>query len=155
MGAKVDFHIKVDKAVTDKAKELSGLTYKELFELGCKAAIEQYQTVLDREILELNDCMDRANELTESIRKKLKDKEVPTGPDNTTDTTGDDVRRNHIPFDLFKEMVLFYMDDYGITDLDDLGSKNKEVFKFVLINMAYHGMTMDEINELYREINSE
>ena len=155
MRPKVDFHIKADKGISDKAKDLSGLSNREIFELGCKAAIQQYQTELDREILELNDCLDRANELTESVRKKLRDKEVPTGPDDSTYTNGDDVRRNHIPLDLFKEMVFYYMDEYDITNLDDLGNKNKEVFRFVLMNMAHHNMTMDEINEAYRELNSE
>lgn len=47
MGEKQDFHIKADKALKVKAQDLSGLTNREIFELGCKAAIEQNQNRLD------------------------------------------------------------------------------------------------------------
>ena len=81
----------------DKAQELSGLSNREIFELGCQAAIEQNQNVLDAEITELNDCIDRANELTASIRSRLKDKEVPTKPSDSTENDEEEMRRNHLP----------------------------------------------------------
>ena len=84
MGEKQDFHIKADKGMAVRAKELSGMTNRELYELGCQVAIEQNRNILDAEILELNDCIDRANELTASIRSRLKDKEVPTKPSDST-----------------------------------------------------------------------
>lgn len=154
MKPKVDFHIKADKAKADKAKELSGLTNREIYELGCQVAIEQNMNVLDTEILELHEAMDRVNELTASITSRLKDKEVPTQP---TDDENDpeELKRNHLPLDLFKEIVLYYMDDFDIVDVQDLSTKNKEIFRFVLINLAHHDMTMEDINELYAEINSE
>ena len=68
MVEKQDFHIKADKKMSQKAKELSGLTNRELYELGCKVAIEQNKNILDAEILEFNDAIDKVNELTESIR---------------------------------------------------------------------------------------
>ena len=105
--------------------------------------------------MELNDCIDRANELTESIRSRLRDKEVPTKPSDDADTDDEEMRRNHLPLDLFKEMVLYYMDDYDIDDLQDLSGKNKEVFRFVLMNIAHHNMSMDDINDLYAEMNKE
>ena len=52
-------------------------------------------------------------------------------------------------------MVLYYMDDFDITDLQELGSKNKEIFRFVLINLAHYEITMEELNELYADMNSE
>ena len=100
-------------------------------------------------------CIDRANELTESIRSRLRDKEVPTKPSDDADTDDEEMRRNHLPLDLFKEMVLYYMDDYDIDDLQDLSGKNKEVFRFVLMNIAHHNMSMDDINDLYAEMNKE
>ena len=154
MKPKVDFHIKADKAKADMAKELSGLTNRELYELGCQIAIEQNRNVLDTEILELHDAMDKVNELTKSIRLRLKDKEVPTRPSDFAEDD-DELRRNHLPLDLFKEIVLYYMDDYDITDLQELGNKNKEIFRFVLMNLSHHEMTINDVNELYKEINSE
>ena len=59
MKPKVDFHIKADKAKADMAKELSGLTNRELYELGCQIAIEQNRNVLDTQILELHEAMDK------------------------------------------------------------------------------------------------
>jgi len=155
MKPKVDFHIKADKAKADMAKELSGLTNRELYELGCQIAIEQNRNVLDTEILELHDAMDKVNELTKSIRLRLKDKEVPTRPSDFAEDGDDELRRNHLPLDLFKEIVLYYMDDYDITDLQELGNKNKEIFRFVLMNLSHHEMSINDVNELYKEINSE
>jgi len=155
MRERVDFHVKADKAMSVEARELSGLTNRELYELGCRVAIEQNRNVLDAEILELNELMDRVNELRSSIMMRLKDKEVPTKPSDGAETDDDELRRNHIPLDLFKEMVLYYMDDYDITDLQELNSKNKEIFRFVLINLAHHDLKMEDINELYDDINSE
>ncbi|MBE6498601.1 MAG: hypothetical protein E7Z81_10090 [Methanobrevibacter sp.] len=155
MAEKIDFHIKADKSKTVKARELSGLTNREIFELGCKAAIEQHQNVLDTEILELNEAMDKVNELTASVRSRLRDMEVPTKPSDDSDSDSEDMIRNHIPLELFKEMVLYYMDTFGITDIQELSSKNKEVFRFFLINLAYHDMNMDDVNKLYEDMNSE
>ena len=151
---KKDFHIIADSKMASKAKELSGLTHRQLFELGCQAAIEQNRNILDTEILELNDAMDRVNELTASIRSRLKDKEVPTKPSDD-DNDPEELRRNILPLDLFKEMVLYYMDDFDITDLQELSSKNKEIFRFVLINLAHYEITMEELNELYNDMKSE
>ena len=155
MGEKQDFHIKADKGMAVRAKELSGMTNRELYELGCQVAIEQNRNILDAEILELNDCIDRVNELTALIRSRLKDKEVPTKPSDSTENDEEEMRRNHLPLDLFKEMALYYMDDYDIDDLQDLSGKNKEVFRFVLMNIAHHNMSMDDINDLYAEMNKE
>ena len=154
MAEKKDFHIIADSQMASKAKELSGLTHRQLFELGCQAAIEQNRNILDAEILELNDAMDRVNELTASIRSRLKDKEVPTKPSDD-DNDPEELRRNILPLDLFKEMLFYYMDDFDITKLQDLGSKNKEIFRFVLINIAHYNLSMDEINEEYSRLNSE
>ena len=154
MKEKQDFHIKADKAMSVKAKELSGLSNRELYELGCKVAIEQNRNVLDTEILELHDARDKVNELTKSIRSRLKDKEVPTKPSDD-ENDPDELKRNILPLDLFKEMVLYYMDDFDITDLQELGSKNKEIFRFVLINLAHYEITMEELNQLYDDMNSE
>lgn len=154
MKEKQDFHIKADKAMSVKAKELSGLSNRELYELGCKVAIEQNRNVLDTEILELHDARDKVDELTKSIRSRLKDKEVPTKPSDD-ENDPDELKRNILPLDLFKEMVLYYMDDFDITDLQELGSKNKEIFRFVLINLAHYEITMEELNQSYADINSE
>ena len=154
MKEKQDFHIKADKAMSVKAKELSGLSNRELYELGCKIAIEQNRNVLDTEIMELHDARDKVNELTKSIRSRLKDKEVPTKPSDD-ENDPDELKRNILPLDLFKEMVLYYMDDFDITDLQELGSKNKEIFRFVLINLAHYEITMEELNQLYADMNSE
>ena len=154
MVQKKDFHIIADSQMASKAKELSGLSHRQLFELGCQAAIEQNRNILDTEILELNDAMDRVNELTASIRLRLKDKEVPTKPSDD-DNDPEELRRNILPLDLFKEMLFYYMDDFDITKLQDLGSKNKEIFRFVLINIAHYNLSMDEINEEYSRLNSE
>ena len=154
MVQKKDFHIIADSQMASKAKELSGLSHRQLFELGCQAAIEQNRNILDAEILELNDAMDRVNELTASIRSRLKDKEVPTRPSDD-DNDPEELRRNILPLDLFKEMLFYYMDDFDITELQDLGSKNKEIFRFVLINIAHYNLSMDEINEEYSRLNSE
>ena len=154
MVQKKDFHIIADSQMASKAKELSGLSHRQLFELGCQAAIEQNRNILDAEILELNDAMDRVNELTASIRSRLKDKEVPTKPSDD-DNDPEELRRNILPLDLFKEMLFYYMDDFDITKLQDLGSKNKEIFRFVLINIAHYNLSMDEINEEYSRLNSE
>ena len=154
MKEKQDFHIKADKAMSVKAKELSGLSNRELYELGCKVAIEQNRNVLDTEIMELHDARDKVDELTKSIRSRLKDKEVPTKPSDD-ENDPDELKRNILPLDLFKEMVLYYMDDFDITDLQELGSKNKEIFRFVLINLAHYEITMEELNQLYADMNSE
>lgn len=155
MAEKQDFHIKADKGMAVRAKELTGMTNRELYELGCQVAIEQNRNILDAEILELNDCIDRINELTASIKSRLKDKEVPTKPSDDVDTDDDEMRRNHLPLDLFKEMALYYMDDYDIDDLQELSGKNKEVFRFVLMNIAHHDLSFEDINELYNDINKE
>ena len=107
MVQKKDFHIIADSQMASKAKELSGLSHRQLFELGCQAAIEQNRNILDTEILELNDAMDRVNELTASIRLRLKDKEVPTKPSDD-DNDPEELRRNILPLDLFKEMLFYY-----------------------------------------------
>ena len=154
MVQKKDFHIIADSQMASKAKELSGLSHRQLFELGCQAAIEQNRNILDAEILGLNDAMDRVNELTASIRSRLKDKEVPTKPSDD-DNDPEELRRNILPLDLFKEMLFYYMDDFDITELQDLSGKNKEIFRFVLINIAHYNLSMDEINEEYSRLNSE
>ena len=146
MAEKKDFHILADSAIASKAKELSGLTHRELFELGCQAAIEQNRNILDAEILELNDALDRVNELTASIRTRLKDKEVPTQP-TYDENDPEELRRNVLPLDLFK-------DDFDITSLEELSNKNKEIFRFVLINLANHDLNMEDMNKLYEDINS-
>jgi len=153
MSERADFHVRADKVKTEKAKELTGYTNREIFEFGCAMLIEQNRNILDAEILELNDAMDRVNELTVSIRTRLKDKEVPTKPSDD-ENDPEELRRNILPLDLFKEMVLYYMDDFDITNLEDLGSKNKEIFRFVLINLANHDLNMEDINSLYEDINS-
>lgn len=155
MGEQKDFHIKADKDMVLRAKELSGMTHRELYELGCQVAIEQNRNILDAEILELNDCIDRANELTASIKSRLKDKEVPTKPSDYASDDEEELRRNHLPLELFKEMVFYYMDDFGITDLEELSYKNKEIFRFVLMNISHHKLQMEDLNEEYKELNSE
>ena len=155
MKPKVDFHIKADKAKADMAKELSGLSNRQIYELGCQAVIEQHRNILDAEILELHEVTERANELTASIRSRLKDKEVPTRPSDDAGTDDEELKRNTLPLELFKEMVFYYMDDFDITDLQELGSKNKEIFRFVLINIAHYELSMDEISAEYNELNSE
>ena len=52
-------------------------------------------------------------------------------------------------------MLFYYMDDFDITDLQELSSKNKEIFRFVLINLAHYEMSMEDVNQLYADINSE
>ena len=155
MGERVDFHVKADKAMSVKARELSGLTNRELYELGCQIAIEQNRNRLDAEILELNELRDRINELEDSILELLKDKEVPTKPDVQSKPEDDDFKRNILPLELFKEICLYYMDDFDITNINDLTNKNKEIFRFVLMNLNHHNLSMDDINELYADINSE
>lgn len=155
MSEKQDFHIKADKAMSVRAKELSGLSNRQLYELGCQVAIDQNRNILDAEILELNELMDRVNELTNSVRTRLREKEVPTRPDIESQKDDDDFKRNILPLDLFKEMCLYYMDDFDITDINDLDSKNKEIFRFVLINLAHYDLNLEDINKLYRDINSE
>jgi len=155
MGERVDFHVKADKAMSVKARELSGLTNRELYELGCQIAIEQNRNRLDAEILELNELRDRVNELEDSILELLKDKEVPTKPDVQSKPEDDDFKRNILPLELFKEICLYYMDDFDITNINDLTNKNKEIFRFVLMNLNHHNLSMDDINELYADINSE
>ena len=93
MKPKVDFHIKADKAKADMAKELSGLTNRELYELGCQIAIEQNRNVLDTQILELHEAMDKVNELTASIKSRLKDKEVPTRPSDDAETDDEELKK--------------------------------------------------------------
>ena len=154
MNERADFHVRANKAKTEKAKDLTGYTNREIFEFGCEMLIEQNRNKLDAEILELNDALDRVNELTASITSHLKDKEVPTRPSDG-ENDPEELRRNHLPLDLFKEMVLYYMDDFDITDLEELGNKNKEIFRFVLMNVAYHNISIEELNELYAEVNSE
>lgn len=148
MAERTDFHVRADKQKMDKAKELSGLSNREIFELGCQIAIEQNQNILDTEILELNELTERVNELTDSIKSRLKDKEVPTRPSMGTDDE-EELKRNIIPFDLFKEIVEYYMKDFNITDINDLNSKHKEIFQFVLINIAHYQMSLEDLNNLY------
>lgn len=76
--------------------------------------IEQHRNILDSEIIELNELTERIGELTESIKERLKDKEVPTRPSMDVDSDENEMKRNILPFDLFKEMVLYYMDDFDI-----------------------------------------
>ena len=103
---------------------------------------------LDAEIMGLHDAINTVNELTESIKCKLKDKEVPTepGPGINAD---EELKRNIIPLDLFKEMVLYYMEEYNITNIKDLNIKNRQIFRFVLINSAHHDLSIENINDLY------
>lgn len=155
MSEKQDFHIKADKAISLKAKELSGLTNRELYELSCKIAIEQNRNILDSEITELNDAIDKVNELSVSIKKRLKDKEVPKPPTDNTKDDDIELRRNRIPLELFKEICMYYMDDFGLDQIEDIQNKNKEIFRFILINLAYHGMFGKDINELYANLNSD
>ena len=103
---------------------------------------------LDAEIMELHDAINTVNELTESIKCKLKDKEVPTEPGPGSNDEKE-IKRNILPLELFKEMVLYYMDDYDITNINDLNMKNKKIFRFVLINLAHHDLTIGDINDLY------
>ncbi len=83
----------------------------------------------------LHDAINTVNELTESIKCKLKDKEVPTEP-SPGNNDEKEIKRNIIPLELFKEIVLYYMEDYNITNIKDLNIKNREIFRFVLINSA-------------------
>lgn len=154
MSERADFHVRANKAKTDKAKELSGYSNREIFEFGCEMLIEQNRNILDTEILELHDAIEKVNTLTASIRSRLKDKEVPTRPSDD-DNDPEELKRNVLPLELFKEMLFYYMDDFDITELQDLGSKNKEIFRFVLINIAHYNLSMDEINEEYSRLNSE
>ena len=114
MAERVDFHVKADKAMSVKARELSGLTNRELYELGCQIAIEQNRNRLDAEILELNELRDRINELEDSILELLKDKEVPTKPDVESDPEDDDFRRNILPLDLFKDTFRTFRNSFSI-----------------------------------------
>ena len=41
------------------------------------------------------------------------------------------------------------MVDYNITNIKDLNFKNKKIFRFVLINLAHHDLSMGDINGLY------
>ena len=154
MGERADFHIRANKAQTDKVKELTGLSNREIFEFGLKTLLEQNQNMLDTEILELHDAMDKVNELTESIRMRLKDKEVPTRPGRYSDDENE-IKRNIIPLDLLKEMILYYMDEYNINELSELSNKNKEIFQFVIINISHYNLKMDELDDLYEDINSD
>lgn len=154
MSERADFHVRANKAKTDKAKELSGYSNREIFEFGCEMLIEQNRNILDTEILELHEAMEKVDTLTASIKSRLKDKEVPTRPSDD-DNDPNELRRNHLPLDLFKEIVFYYMDDFDITNLQDLSNKNKEIFRFVLINLAHHELNIDELNELYSEYKSE
>ena len=47
------------------------------------------------------------------------------------------------------------MDDYDIADLQELNNKNKEIFRFVLINLAHHDLSIEDMNKLYADINSD
>lgn len=69
----------------------------------------------------------------------MKDKEVPTPPSNIVGDDEVELRRNWIPLELFNEICLYYMDDYQLDKIDDLQYKNKEIFRFVIVNMAHHG----------------
>ena len=155
MKEKLDCHIQVDKELTNEAKELTGLTHKEIYEYGCKALIMRNRNPIDFEITELNTITKRLKELTPLIMKRLKHKEVPTKPNEYDNNDEEGMLRNILPLDMFKEIVLYYMDDFNITDIEDIGSKNREVFQFILINLTHYGMEFDDINELYAEINSE
>ena len=154
MSGTSDFHVRADTDKTKKAKELTGYTNRELFEFACDLIIEQNKNILDIEILELNDAIDRTNELNASIKSRLKDKEVPTPPSDD-ENDPNELRRNYLPVNLFKEIVLYYMDDYDITDLQELNNKNKEIFRFVLINLAHHDLSIEDMNKLYADINSD
>ena len=145
---KVDFHIKANKAKSDKAKKISGFSNREIFELGCKYIIESNQNKLDAEIMELHDAMDKLNELTESVKSRLKNREVPTEPSPDINDEKE-IKRNIIPFELFKEMVLYYMEYYEINDINDLNMENNEIFRFVLINSAHYNFSIGDINDLY------
>lgn len=78
----------------------------------------------------------------------MKDKEVPKKPSMGIDDE-EELKRNIMPFDLFKEIVLYYMEDFNLTDINDLNSKNKEIFQFVLINLAHYNMKLEDLNNLY------
>ena len=41
------------------------------------------------------------------------------------------------------------MEDYNITNIKDLNIKNREIFRFVLINSAHHDLSIGDINDLY------
>ena len=75
----------------------------------------------------------------------MKDKDVPTKPSVDANEDDEEMRRNHLPLDLFKEMVFYYMDDFGIDDLQELTNKNKEIFRFVLINLSHHDMNIEDM----------
>lgn len=155
MSEKQDFHIKADKAMSVRAKELSGLSNRQLYELGCQVAIEQNRNILDAEVLELNEALAKVNELSASIKLRLKDKEVPTPPNDIVDTDENELKRNILPLDLFKEICMYYMDDFDLNKFEEMQSKNKEIFRFVLINLAHYNMNMEDIDELYVDLNSE
>lgn len=104
--------------------------------------------------MELHEAEDKVDELTTSIRKRLRNMEVPTRPDPYNDDENE-IRRNTIPLDLLKEMMLYYMDEYNISDISEMQKKNSEIFKFLIINLNHHNLKMDEINDLYEDINSE
>lgn len=154
MSEKQDFHIKVDKALKDKAKELSGLTNRELFELGCRAVIMENMNPLDSKILDLHNKLDEVNELSNSIISRLKNMQVPTKPPVYSDDEND-LKRNQIPLEMFKEICMHYMKEFNLTELDDIQNKNKEIYQFVLINLAYHEISAEELNKLYKEKNSQ
>lgn len=52
-------------------------------------------------------------------------------------------------------MAFYYMDDFDIDNLQELTNKNKQIFRFVLINIAHHDLTMEDLNEEYNQLNSE
>ena len=148
MVERADFHIRTKKALSCKARDLSGLSNREIYELGCRVILEQNENKIDGEVLELHEAIDKVNELTNSVRCRLKNKEVPTepGPGINDD---EELKRNIIPLDLFKEMVLYYMEEYNITNIKDLNIKNRQIFRFVLINSAHHDLSIEDINDLY------
>ena len=148
MVERTDFHIRTTKDLSNKARDISGLSNREIYELGCRTIIEGDQSKIDAEILEMHDITNKLNELTESVRSRLKNKEMPTRP-SSGNNDEKEIKRNIIPLELFKEIVLFYMEDYNVTDVKDLNMKNKDIFRFIIINSAHHNFSIANINDLY------
>lgn len=148
MTERTDFHIRTKKELSNKARDISGFTNREIYELGCRVIIEENQNKIDAEILELHNLLDAVDDVTDSIKSRLMNKEIPSKP-NYDKNDEKEIKRNIIPLELFKEIVVYYMDDYNITDIKDLNMKNKDLFRFVIINSSNHNFSIDDINKLY------
>lgn len=154
MSEQADFHVRANKAKSEKAKALSGLSNREIYERGCDVIIEENENPLDVEILELHEAIAKVTDLTSSIKSRLKDKELPTKPNDFKDDETE-LKRNILPFELFKEICFFYIDDFELNQFKEIQKKHREIFRFVLINLSHHDMNFEDIDKLYAEYNSE